>query len=165
MRVAETFVTSAQPAIIWKVLADVEHWHEWTSTVLSIKPVGNAALGVGARYQVVQPKLRPAIYEVTECVPCRRFTWAQRFPGGAMVADHRITPRDGSAEVELSFSSSGLLGNIVGKVFFRLIRNYVRTEANRLKSRCDLLAQSQLSTTPASTTHSSLAEPECSQTL
>jgi hypothetical protein len=83
----------------------------------------------GARYQVVQPRLRPAIYEVTECVPRRKFTWASWFPGGVLIADHRITQRDGNAEVELSFSSSGLLGNIVGKVFFRLIENYVGTEA------------------------------------
>lgn len=142
MRIAEIFITSAQPATIWKVLADIEHWHEWTPTVLAIKPLGNAGFGVGARYQVVQPRLRPAIYEVTECVPCRRFTWAQRFPGGLLIADHRITQRDGKAEVELSFSSSGLLGNIVGKVFFRLIGSYVRTEAQSLKDRCDLLAQS-----------------------
>lgn len=142
MRVTVRFVTQAQPAIIWQVLADVEHWHEWTPTVLAIKPLGHSGFSVGARYQVVQPKLRPAIYEVTECVPCRRFTWAHRFSGGVMIADHRITQRDGSAEVELSFSSSGLLGNIVGRVFIRLIRNYVRTEAQSLNDRCALLAQS-----------------------
>lgn len=149
MQVAETFVTSAQPEIIWKVLADVEHWHEWTPTVLTIEPLGNSGFGVGARYRVVQPKLRPAIYEVTACIPWRRFTWESRFPGGVVIADHRITQRDGSTEVELSFSSNGLLGNIVGKVFFRLIRNYVRTEAQSLSDRCDLLVQSQPSPTSA----------------
>jgi carbon monoxide dehydrogenase subunit G len=140
MRVAETFVTSVQPATIWKVLADVEHWHEWTPTVLEITSLGNTGFGVGARYRVVQPKLRPAVYEVTECIPCRRFTWVQRFPGGSMIADHCIAERDGIAEVGLSFSSSGLLGNIVGAVFSKVIRNYVRTEAQRLKDR---LAESE----------------------
>lgn len=149
MRVTETFVTSVQPNIIWDILADVEHWHEWTPTVIEIKPIGNGRFGVGARYRVVQPKLRPAIYEVTECVPCRRFTWASRFPGGVMIADHLITQNDGSAEVELSFCSSGPVGNIVGKVFFGLIRNYVRTEAQSLSDRCDLLAQSEPSLTSA----------------
>lgn len=115
MLIAETFVTSVEPAVIWKVLADVEHWHEWTPTVLEITPLGNTAFGVGARYRIAQPKLRPAIYEVTECIPCRRFTWAQRFLGGDMIADHRITQRDENLEVELSFSSSGPLGNIVGR--------------------------------------------------
>lgn len=143
MRVAETFVTSAQPWIIWKVLADVEHWHEWTPTVVAIKSLGNSEFGVGARYRVVQPKLRPAIYEVTECIPCQRFTWVQRFSGGTMTGDHRITQRDGSAEVELSFSSSGVLGNVVGRVFSRRIADYVRTEAQRLKERCEFLAQSE----------------------
>jgi hypothetical protein len=141
MRVEETFVTSVQPAIIWKVLVDVEHWHEWTPTVIAIKSVGNAEFGVGARYRVVQPKLRPAIYEVTECVPSRRFTWVQQIPGGAMIADHLITQHHGNTAVELSFSSTGLLGSIVGHVFSQQIKDYVRTEAQSLKHRCDLLAQ------------------------
>ena len=81
-----------------------------------------------------------SIYEVTECVPSRTFTWEQRFPGGILIGDHHITQRGGGIEVKLSFSSSGLLGNILGKVFSRLIRNYVGTEAHSLKNRCDLLA-------------------------
>ena len=149
MRVAEKFVTSVQPAIIWQILADVEHWHEWTPTVLEITSLGNTGFRVGARYRVLQPKLRPAIYEITECVPCRRFTWAQRFLGGEMIADHLISQRDGNFEVELLFSSSGPLGNIVGKVFFRLIENYVRTEALSLKARCEFLASRSLRHTSA----------------
>ena len=140
MRITEKFVTSAPPAIVWQVLADIDHWHVWTPTILAIEPLGTTGLVVGARYRVVQPKLRPAIYEVTECVPGRRFTWVKRFPGGSMIADHRIEKLDGAVEVELSFSSSGLLGNIVGAVFSKLIGNYVRTEAHSLKNRCELLA-------------------------
>ena len=143
MRIEERFITAAPPEIIWPVLADVEHWNEWTPTVLTIKRLGNIPFGVGARYRVVQPRLRPAIYEVTECVPGRTFTWVQRFPGGSMTADHRIVQLDGITEVGLSFSSTGLLGNIVGAVFSKVIRNYVRIEAQSLRDRCDRLLQSE----------------------
>lgn len=142
MRVVKTCTTSARPAIIWKVLADVEHWPEWTPTVLSVESLTDVGLAVGARYRVVQPNLRPAIYEVTECVPESRFTWVQRFRGGAMIADHRIRLRDRGAEIELSFASRGPIGNILGKLFSKVITSYVEIEAESLKTRCDLLAQS-----------------------
>jgi len=118
MRTAEKFVTTAPPETIWKVLTDVEHWRNWTPTVLEVKPLTNTELKVGARYRVTQPKLRPAIYEVTECVPHRAFTWVQRLPGGVMIADHRLVPRNGRTEVELSFTSNGLLANIVSMIFW-----------------------------------------------
>jgi carbon monoxide dehydrogenase subunit G len=140
MRVAQRFITSARPDIVWQVLADVEHWRDWTPTVVAIKPLSNKGLTVGARYRVVQPKLPPAVYEVMECVPNQAFTWVQKLVGGAMIADHRVSPSDGGAEVELSFTSKGLLANIVGKVFSKLIRDYVATEAKSLKSKCDSLA-------------------------
>lgn len=140
MRVVQKFVTPAQPGSVWQILADVEHWRDWTPTVEEIKPVHANGLRVGARYRVVQPKLRPAIYEVTECVPNQAFTWVQKLPRGGMIAGHRLSFRDGGTEVELSFTSEGLLAKIVGKMFSKLIRDYVATEAKSLKSRCDSLA-------------------------
>jgi carbon monoxide dehydrogenase subunit G len=140
MRVAQRFITSARPDIVWQVLADVEHWRDWTPTVVEIKPLSNKGLTVGARYRVVQPQLGPAVYEVTECVRNQAFTRVQKLLGGAMIADHRVSPSDGGTEVELSFTSKGLLANIVGKVFSKLIRDYVATEAKSLTSKCDSLA-------------------------
>lgn len=66
----KTFVTSARPDRVWQVIADVEHWRNWTPTVVEIKPLSNTGLSVGARYQVSQPKLRRAVYEVTKCTCC-----------------------------------------------------------------------------------------------
>jgi len=137
MRTVERFVTTAPPETIWKVLADVENWRNWTPTVLDVKPLTNTGLKVGARYRVTQPKLRPAIYEVTECVPNRGFTWVQRLPGGAMIADHRLVPRNGRTEVELSFTSNGLLANIVSMIFSKTVRDYVATEAKSLQRQCE----------------------------
>lgn len=145
MRVVERVVTSARPEFVWRVLADVEHWRDWTPTVIEIKPLGGTRLERGARYRVVQPKLRPAIYEVTEYVPDQRFTWQQRFAGGALIADHRMTSFDGETEVELSFSSQGLLANIVATLFSKTIVQYVATEARSLKTYCEGLSYQRAS--------------------
>jgi len=75
MQTVERVIINASPAAIWQVLADVERWPTWTPTVLEVEPLTSnghkAGLKVGARYRVVQPKLRPAVYEVTECAPTR----------------------------------------------------------------------------------------------
>jgi len=139
MRVVQRFITPARPEIVWQFLADVENWPEWTPTVVEIKSLSNTGMTVGARYRVVQPKLRPAVYEVTEYVPNQTFTWVQRLPGGSMIGGHRLYSRDSGTEVELSFTTEGLFANIVGKMFSKLISDYVATEAKSLKSRCDSL--------------------------
>ena len=139
MRVVERFVTSAPPALVWRVLADVEHWPEWTPTVIEIRPLDGRGLAVGARFRVLQPKLRPATYEGTECVPNQRFTWMQKLPGGALFADHRLAAREKETEVELSFASEGLLPNIVAALFSKIIREYVAIEARSLQHQCDAL--------------------------
>ena len=157
MRVVEEFVTSAHVETVWQVLADVEHWRDWTSTVTEIKPLNSSGLKVGARYRVVQPKLIPAIYEVTECIPNQTFTWIRKFPGGGMVADHRLLSHDDITEVEVSITSKGLLANIAFKIFSRITRDYVAAEARSLKERCDTLALQQKSTS-RSTTCSSIGQ-------
>lgn len=141
MQAVERFATSAAPDTVWSVLADVEHWRDWTPTVVEIKPINETRLTVGARYRVVQAKLRPAVYQVTEYVPNQRFRWVQKIPGGTMIADHRLAPRNGGTEVELSFRSEGLLANIVGSIFSKAIGEYVAIEAKSLKVHCDNLAE------------------------
>lgn len=139
MHTIEKFITTARPDPIWRILADVEHWPNWTPTVQEIKPLGNTGLRVGAQYRVTQPKLRPAVYEVSECTPNKAFTWVHKLPGGTMIADHRLVPHNGGTEVELSFASKGLLADLASMIFSRLIREYVATEARSLERQCKSL--------------------------
>jgi carbon monoxide dehydrogenase subunit G len=141
MQTIERVVINASPAAIWQVLADVERWPTWTPTVLSVEPVTRDGFRVGAKYRVTQPKLRPAVYEVTERIPHQVFTWVQKAAGAKMIADHRLTAFDGSGtEVELSFSTEGLLGALLGSMYSKTIADYVKTEAKSLKQHCEMLA-------------------------
>ncbi len=126
---------------VWKVLADVEHWRDWTPTIQQIESLDAGGLRTGARYRVVQPGLQPAVYEVTVCIPDHVFTWAYRLPGGEMIADHRIATRNGQTEVELSFSSKGLMADVLSMMFSKTIRKLVATEAGSLKRKCESLAK------------------------
>lgn len=141
MQTVERVVINASPAAIWQVLADVERWPTWTPTVLNVEPLTRDGFRIGAKYRVTQPKLRPGVYEVTERVPHQAFTWVQKAPGATMIADHRLTAFDGSGtEVELSFSTEGLLGAILGSLKAKTIADYVKTEAKSLKQHCETLA-------------------------
>ena len=142
METVEKFLTPAPPETVWRILADVEHWKDWTPTVLEITPLTDEGLRVGARYRVVQPGLQPGVYEVTDCTPNAAFTWVQKLLGGELVADHRIENRDGATQVELSFSSKGFLTNIATALLFKKIVDLVATEARSLKKMCDAMVKS-----------------------
>jgi uncharacterized protein YndB with AHSA1/START domain len=141
MQTMERVVIKASPTAIWEVLTDVERWPMWTPTELSVEPVTRDGFKVGAKYRVTQPKIKPAIYEVTERIPHEAFTWVQKAPGATMIAEHRLTAFDGSGtEVELAFATKGLLGALAGSLNAKLIAEYVKTEAKSLKQHCEMLA-------------------------
>lgn len=141
MQTVERVVIKASPTAIWEVLTDVERWPMWTPTVLSVEPVTRDGFKVGAKYRVTQPKIKPAIYEVTERIPHEAFTWVQKATGATLIAEHRLTAFDGSGtEVELAFATKGLLGALAGSMYSKLIAEYVKTEAKSLKQHCEMLA-------------------------
>jgi uncharacterized protein YndB with AHSA1/START domain len=142
MQTVERFVTSASAEMVWRILADVERWKDWTPTILEVRPLTHEGLRVGARYRVTQPGLKPAVYEVTDCTPNQGFTWVQRLPGGELIAGHRIQTRDGMTEVEHSYSSKGPSANIAVMLFSKKIRESVTTEAQGLKERCEAMMKS-----------------------
>jgi len=142
MQTIHSVLVRATPEAIWSVLADVERWPTWTPTVEQVEPLTPGGLRAGARYRLVQPKLRPAVYEVTECTPHKAFTWIQKAPGATMVADHRFIASDPTGtELELSFATQGLLGGIVGRMYGKLIAEYIATEARSLKEHCEAAAR------------------------
>jgi hypothetical protein len=139
METIERFTTSASAETVWRILMDVEHWKDWNPTILDIRPLASVGLRVGARYQVTQPGLKPAVYEVIDCIPNESFTWMQKLPGGELVADHRVTVKDNVTEVKLSFSSRGFLAGIATMPFAQKIRQFVSTEARSLKEKSEAM--------------------------
>jgi len=70
----------ASPERVWAVMRDVERWHEWTSTVRSIRLRRRSPLRVGSRAFVRQPRLLPAWWVVTDLQDGREFRWISRGP-------------------------------------------------------------------------------------
>lgn len=128
----------AAPEKVWAVLADVEHWPEWTRSMIRVQRLEDGPFGLGSTARVRQPRLPQAVYTVTEYEPGQNFTWATRSPGITIVGGHHVVSReDGHATVRLTVDQTGVLAPLVGLFAGRLTRRYVTLEAEGLKRRCE----------------------------
>jgi hypothetical protein len=135
-----TVFIAAPKERIWTMLADVGRWHEWTPTITRIESIGSKSLGLGARFKVLQPKLRPAVWTVTDLEPLKGFTWESRSPGMRVVAEHAIHASTGTeSKVILRVTFSGFFGAVVGRLLRGLTKSYLAKESASLKQRVETL--------------------------
>ena len=112
MRTYSTWISIAADAgSVWDVHSDVVGWPDWLPTVARVEALHTAPLGTGARYRIVQPKLRATVCTVTRFEPSQRFAWDARSPGLLVTADHVVFPRPRKrCSVVLRVSFAGVLG-------------------------------------------------------
>jgi uncharacterized protein YndB with AHSA1/START domain len=131
----------ATPTAVWEVLADVEKWPEWTTTMTSLTIQGGKSLAAGSVVRVDQPKIGPNDYLVTEFVPGASFTWSATTLGMVQTAEHVVAARDGGGStVRLTFRMSGPMSGLVGRMAGKTVREYLATEAAGLKARAEATA-------------------------
>jgi len=134
MSVRVTISIAAPIAHVWSVLADVEHWPDWTPTITTVQRLERGPFGPGSAARIKQPKLPPVVWTVSEFVPLDHFTWSVASPGAVTIAGHQLAPGpDGSVTVTLSIHRTGPLAPLLDLVFGNLTREYVTTEAQCLK--------------------------------
>ncbi|MBX6383274.1 MAG: SRPBCC family protein [Microbispora sp.] len=122
---------------VWQVLTDVTKWPEFTPTTTKVEPLGDGPLAVGGRFRVKQPGLPLTIWQVTELIENRSFTWRAETGGVVTVGTHVLTPRDGGVSAQLGIEQSGPLAPLMSLLIGGRVRRYVRTEAESLKQRCE----------------------------
>lgn len=119
----------APPWIVWEVLADPEHWPEWTASINKVTLL-DARFGQGASVRVVQPRMRPAVWSVNDYRPGVGFTWVARAPGVETTGEHVLTPLPaGRTRLTLTLRQRGILARVVDRVFGARTRRYVAMEA------------------------------------
>ena len=99
----------APPARVWAVLMDVDRWPEWTPTVIRVKRLDPAPLRIGSCTRIRQPKLLPAVWQVTQLDEEEGiFIWRSRFPGIVIAAGHHVEATTTGSHVTLAlvFSDS-----------------------------------------------------------
>ena len=127
------------PARVWTVLLDVEHWPEWTTSVARVQRMDLGRLTLGSRTRIWQPKLMPAVWQVTSLDERRHiFAWTTHTFGMKIVARHQVEAVGAHSRVTLSLSYSGALGAIMARIYRDLNWDYISREANGLRARCEV---------------------------
>jgi uncharacterized protein YndB with AHSA1/START domain len=125
----------APPAPVWQVLYDVARWPAWLPTVDSVERLYDGPLRVGSRARVRQPKLPRAVWQVTEVVEGRGFTWEADGPGLRTIGRHEVVPDGAGSKVTLSIEQTGPMGAVAALIWRRLTQRYIELEARSLDAR------------------------------
>ena len=87
-------------------------------------------VGLGARFEVLQPGLPRAVYEITEWEPGEGFTWVADAVGVRTTATHEIRGEAGSTLLVLGITWTGPLAGPVRFLMSKKARRMVEQEAD-----------------------------------
>lgn len=121
---------------VWAVLADIASWPSWTPTVTKVRALSGSPQ-LGADFELEQPRLPTAVWEIAVWEPPTRFDWVSKSMGIVTEATHDLTADGNRTMVTLAVSQSGGLAPLVRLFYRRLTRRYIATEAASLKARCE----------------------------
>jgi hypothetical protein len=120
--------------VVWHLLSNVVLWSTWLPTVSEVRPLAGKELLVGAAFRLLQPRLRPATWIVTDIQNGESFTWHTRSPGLKLVAVHRLySLGPDSTEARLDLQMSGILSLPVSLFVGKLSKEYLHIETVSLK--------------------------------
>jgi hypothetical protein len=126
------------PAHVWEVLLDVEHWPEWTTSVSKVQRMDIGPLTLGSRTRIWQPKLMPAVWQVTSLDERRHvFAWTTHTFGIKIVARHQVDAIGALSRVTLSLTYFGVVGTVLARAYRDLNWDYLTREANGLRGHCE----------------------------
>lgn len=130
---------AASPAQVWAVMRAIERWHEWTPSIRSIERLDSGPIRAGSRARVRQPGLPAAVWEVTDWVEDKGFTWVSRAPGVRVTGDHQVTPSQAGTRATLAIRYEGPLAPILVWLTRGVNDRYLALEAAGLKKRSEEL--------------------------
>ena len=121
--------SAGKPDTLWALASDVGHWGDRLPTVDSVRPLSSGPMVVGSRYEVRQPGLPKAVWEVTDWQPGSSFTWVSSSPGIRSEAVHAVTADVDGSRLDLSLQWSGPLAWLLERLIGRKAQGMVETEA------------------------------------
>ena len=115
---------------LWSLVSDVEKWPEMLPTVTSVRALGpSGPVDRGSRFEVRQPGLAKAVWEVTEWQPGRGFGWVARSPGVVTTATHQVSAAGAGSRLDLTLEWSGPLAPVVRRFYGGRAARMVALEA------------------------------------
>ena len=134
---------AAPPDEVWRVMSDVERWHEWTASIRAIRLLDKGPLRVGSRALVRQPRFPPALWKVSDLDPGRSFTWTTGAPGMWVYGRHSVAPSGTGSRANLHLHYEGPIGRLLAQMTRDITDRYLGYEAAGLKKRSEERAVTQ----------------------
>jgi hypothetical protein len=135
MNYEETIVTRAGLTQAWTVLAAVQTYPQWTTSMQSVEPLDGPELRVGHRFRIRQPGLPVTVWRVNAVSEGRSFEWEARSPGVHTVAYHELTPLPtGGTRITIGVRQRGPLARPIGLITGAKTRRYLALEAAGLQA-------------------------------
>jgi len=128
---------NSSPEEIFYVLAQLGQWNQWTKSIISISFVNNDYFKVGTKIKVLQPKLSPAVWTITEITENKSLVWEKKSLGLKMTANHLIQESNEGPIVKLQIIYQGFLATLFYKLTASLTKSYLTMEIAGLKKRCE----------------------------
>ena len=115
---------------LWRTVSDLAEWDSLLPTVDKVSRLDDRGpIGVGSRFEVHQPGLAKAVYEITDWRPGAGFTWVAGAPGVRTTASHELTVEGQRTRLTLGIDWSGPLAWLVRLLFGSKTRRMVEMEA------------------------------------
>ena len=121
--------SAATPDRLWAIVSEVERWGDRLPTIDLVRPLGSGPAGVGSKFEVRQPGLPKAVWEISDWQPGRSFTWVSAGPGVRSTAVHTVRQDDDGSRLDLSLEWTGPLARVLELLIGRKARGMVETEA------------------------------------
>jgi len=135
--IEKTVVISAQPPDIFRVLMDLEGWRQWTPSITRMSTLDGDRPGRGVKIKVLQPKLPPAIWTITEVDQDRALVWEKGSFGLRMLSGHFISDVAPGTRVTIRITYEGALAGLAYWLSHKLTDRYMTMEINGLKEECE----------------------------
>jgi len=135
--VEKTSVINAMPGDIFKVLMNFEQWNQWTASITEMSILNNDRPGMRARIKILQPKLPPAIWTITESLPDKSLTLEKRSFGLVMLSEHLISTSNNMASIIIRMTYQGPLAGLFYMLTHSLTDRYMTMEIYGLKRECE----------------------------
>jgi uncharacterized protein YndB with AHSA1/START domain len=134
--IRSTFI-EAEPSIVFNALVNVERWHLWTASVKKIELLKKGPFTIGTKVRVYQPRLRPAVWEVTTVEANQSFTWVNKIWGAIVTGGHFLWHDGEFTHIKLIITYEGWLARLYYQLSSRLTGRYMDMEAEGLKKECE----------------------------
>jgi hypothetical protein len=123
--------SSASPAAVWDRYVDVEHWSQWSKKGVERSSI-DGDFEVGTEGKSKAPGLPEGKFELIVVEPQQRFVSKAKLPGGTLVFEHMVEPRDGGARITHRATLDGPLTFLWSPVIGRIIKRGMPEGVERL---------------------------------